>query len=467
MRALMLRHRELCERAVDPLEIAAGLEARGVTDRTAARFRHRDVFSLAEELHARVPRAEELPAGRLVVPAPAPAPAPTDLRTPARIGARAGALALYLAPGALCAATVAAVRNADAQTAQAARWGIGGGGAVLVAVALALCLRRGALRGIGPVRLSGIGPVHLTGLLCTAWLVAYALFGGPLLMESLRGGPDTRWPAAGPVLASDAAPTAVGLALAVLPAAWCARWFSVRVRRRLVAAHGLEEFAGGVRPLLAGTVGLFLCALPPLFAAARFAFPGPTYGAAPMAAAVALAGLLFLARLLAAHGRAAAAVTGPATACAVEMASLCTVFAARLPGCGALRDPVECAVTVYGPAAVPVAACALAALALLGHALVVLGRASAHSAPPLGPAPNVPSYGAPSYDVPAPNVPSYGAPSYDVPAPNLPSYDVPPYDAAPHATRAPNATVHRAPGPPARLWTAPPPTALPAPEAPS
>lgn len=54
----MHRHRELCERAVDPLEIAAGLEAHGVTDRTAARFRHRDVFSLAEELYARVPRGE-------------------------------------------------------------------------------------------------------------------------------------------------------------------------------------------------------------------------------------------------------------------------------------------------------------------------------------------------------------------------------------------------------------------------
>ncbi|MCK1815889.1 hypothetical protein MTQ13_16635, partial [Streptomyces sp. XM4011] len=49
----MHRHRELCERATDPLEIAAALEAHGVTDSTAARFRHRDVFSLAEELYAR------------------------------------------------------------------------------------------------------------------------------------------------------------------------------------------------------------------------------------------------------------------------------------------------------------------------------------------------------------------------------------------------------------------------------
>ncbi|MEU8531410.1 hypothetical protein AB0C77_38475, partial [Streptomyces sp. NPDC048629] len=57
VKALLHRHRELVEGAVDPLEIAAGLEVHGVTDRTAARFRHRDVFSLAEELYARVPAA--------------------------------------------------------------------------------------------------------------------------------------------------------------------------------------------------------------------------------------------------------------------------------------------------------------------------------------------------------------------------------------------------------------------------
>ncbi|MFE0900100.1 hypothetical protein ACFW3W_29895, partial [Streptomyces smyrnaeus] len=55
VRVLLRRHRALCECAVDPLEIAAGLEASGITDRTAARCRHRDVFSLAEELYARAP----------------------------------------------------------------------------------------------------------------------------------------------------------------------------------------------------------------------------------------------------------------------------------------------------------------------------------------------------------------------------------------------------------------------------
>ncbi|MEU6060016.1 hypothetical protein [Streptomyces sp. NPDC047097] len=59
VKALLHRHRALCERAVDPLEIAAALEAHGVTDRTAASFRHRDVFSLAEELYARTPRSDD------------------------------------------------------------------------------------------------------------------------------------------------------------------------------------------------------------------------------------------------------------------------------------------------------------------------------------------------------------------------------------------------------------------------
>lgn len=97
VKALLHRHRELCERAVDPLEIAAGLEAHGITDRTAARFRHRDVFSLAEELYARSPRGEH-PGAR-----PGRAPA----------GASAGARAYRgygyaLLPGALAFGAAAA-----------------------------------------------------------------------------------------------------------------------------------------------------------------------------------------------------------------------------------------------------------------------------------------------------------------------------------------------------------------------
>ncbi|MFD5623674.1 hypothetical protein ACFWJF_35295, partial [Streptomyces yangpuensis] len=93
VKALLHRHRELCERAVDPLEIAAGLEAHGITDRTAARFRHRDVFSLAEELYARSPRGE--------APAPAPVPVPAGPAAHRRFGCA-------LLPGALAAGAAAA-----------------------------------------------------------------------------------------------------------------------------------------------------------------------------------------------------------------------------------------------------------------------------------------------------------------------------------------------------------------------
>lgn len=84
VRALMHRHQRLCAEAVDPLEIVAGLEAQGVTDRVAAGFRHRDVFTLAEELYARVPRAGAPPAAGRTADRPA--------------------LLLTLAPGAVCAA---------------------------------------------------------------------------------------------------------------------------------------------------------------------------------------------------------------------------------------------------------------------------------------------------------------------------------------------------------------------------
>ncbi|WP_441250363.1 hypothetical protein [Kitasatospora sp. McL0602] len=56
VRELMARHRALCEQAVDPLEIAAALEDSGFGPAEAAAYRHADVFSLAEELYARVPR---------------------------------------------------------------------------------------------------------------------------------------------------------------------------------------------------------------------------------------------------------------------------------------------------------------------------------------------------------------------------------------------------------------------------
>ncbi|MGW2187326.1 hypothetical protein [Streptomyces sp. NPDC001719] len=93
VKALLHRHRELCVRAVDPLEIAAVLEARGIAERVAADCRHRDVFSLAEELYARV-RRDPAPAawssGGPAAPgraAPAPPPGPDGWWTAGRCAA--------------------------------------------------------------------------------------------------------------------------------------------------------------------------------------------------------------------------------------------------------------------------------------------------------------------------------------------------------------------------------------------
>ncbi|MEV4443018.1 hypothetical protein AB0K09_29205, partial [Streptomyces sp. NPDC049577] len=164
VRGLLHRHRALCAGAVDALEIAAGLEARGVTDRTAADYRHRDVFSLAEELHARVEH-EQGGAGRTPRGAETGSgPAPSRGRCPARRAA----------------------------------WG-------------------------------------LLGTLAWLWLLGYGLFGERLLAALLHG---RRGGGARALLAA-AAPTALALACALVPAAWCAHWFAARVRRALADSRSL------------------------------------------------------------------------------------------------------------------------------------------------------------------------------------------------------------------------------------
>ncbi|WP_344318104.1 hypothetical protein, partial [Streptomyces javensis] len=355
VRALMHRHHDLCARAVDPLEIAAGLEAHGVTDRTAARFRHRDVFSLAEELYARVPRAEE--------PAPPAAPAPG--RAP---GVRMTLAALWLLPGALCAATASAALRVDAiRKDTTVGLALGAGGAALTLIALWLCLRRGPLH----VRGSGRGG-RIAHALGAGWLLGYAAAGDWLLTGLLDG--------RRPYDAAPAAEAAVLLALAAAPAAWCARWFAVRARRRLAVSRGLEEFASGVRPLFAGVVTAFLCALTAPVVAARLTVPGSP-PAAPLsmaeAAVVALCGLLFLARLLAVHGFRRAALSGIAVACAAQAVALATAAAARLPGAAPLGEPVARLTAAQGAAAVLPAACGAPALGLLVHAPRAPGRGSA------------------------------------------------------------------------------------------
>ncbi|WP_141662836.1 hypothetical protein [Streptomyces sp. Wb2n-11] len=358
VRALMHRHRELCERAVDPLEIAAGLEAHGVTDRTAARFRHRDVFALAEELYARVPRA-----GDGVGEPPAPETLP-----------RAGWIAYALLPGAACVLTAAGIELTDGQ----AELAVGAAGALIAAVTLVLCLRHGPLR--------AEGRTAPAARLWVCWLLGYGVFGDGLLGRLVAGGPGPGpGPGSGPGFGLEgpwpvATTTLVALAVAPAPAAWCAHLIAVRARRRLAASRDTEEFAAAVRPLVLGVTGLFTGVLLCLRIGAGSVTGDSGWAAA--ASGVALGALLFLARLLTVHGFSRPASTGLAAASAVQIAALSAVLAARLPGCGFLARPVEVLVETGGAGAVPAVACALAALALLVHATAALSRASAHAPGP-------------------------------------------------------------------------------------
>ncbi|MFD8571665.1 hypothetical protein [Streptomyces sp. NPDC059639] len=355
VKVLMHHHRELCERAVDPLEIAAGLEAHGLTDRTAARYRHKDVFSLAEEMYARMPRDGEPAAPAVATPAP----------TSGVRGAWAG---LALLPGAVCALALLAL-NVTTGTPHLA---VAFVGALAIAAALRTTLRH------GPLRTGTRRPAPTTRL--WVWsLLLYAAFGDGLLDAALAGGPDGAWaPAAAPLLA---------LAVAVAPATWCARLFAAGARRRLAASRGLAEFTSSVRPLLLGCVLLFALALTALLGAAGALLDqgglagqnGQSGQGVDYAGACALGVLLLLARLLSAHGRTYAPAVVLGAAAGAEVLAVATVFAARLPGCAVLGTPVESAVDAVGVGVVPGTACAVAALALLVHATRTLTRASVHA----------------------------------------------------------------------------------------
>ncbi|MFI8851524.1 hypothetical protein ACIGW3_15215 [Streptomyces sp. NPDC053499] len=425
VRVLLRSHRALCERAVDPLEIAAGLEASGVTDRTAARCRHRDVFSLAEEMYARAPHPEA-PAGLFTEahagPVPqAPAGSPAGPSAGSQAGSPAGAPAGSCAPGDARRPTGAA--GAERSTSWVAplvlplmpallcagtlSWLVlFGGGHAAVRVALCAVGAAVVLGSVVPaVRLvpripPAVGPTGFpAGLfLCACWLTGYALYGDRLLERQLGGGPESL---GGPGFPSSGIPSpgvAFGLSLAVAPAVWCARGFALAARRRLAGSRSLEEFASGVRPLLALAVCAVAVSLPALQWAAHAVVDGPLglSGAAdapgapgdgpdPLAgwpSAAAGAGacgmLLFTALLLTAHGFRHAAFAGLASACALEALALLSVPAARLPGLAVLGRPVELLVAHHGATAVPVAACGCAALVLLAYAAAVLAGASAH-----------------------------------------------------------------------------------------
>ncbi|MGY1453311.1 hypothetical protein [Streptomyces sp. SS8] len=403
VRSLLHRHQELCARAVDPLEIAAALEAHGITDRTAARYRHRDVFSLSEELYARTPRSDgsgesrEAGGARESGGPRGAGGADTALQTygpgtgrpgdeaPAARSSRrgratgracpAGTALLPLLPGGLCAAAPAAHALTTGLPAPA-RAAAGAAGVLLVLLSVRLCLR-----GTGLNRTAVLGGCLLAG---------HALAGGLPLTWALDGRP----PAADPYPGEWCVP--LGLALAVAPAVWCARWFAARARRRLGTSRGLEEFAARTRPLLAAAVALFAVAQLTVLAVAHAALDGgltggPSGGAAGavsaavtgpegarIAEAAALGTLLFTALLLSAHGFPAAAAGGVVAACALEAAALAAAVASGHLGPALPGRPVEALATAWGPAAVPAAVCACAALTLSAFAASRLTGASAH-----------------------------------------------------------------------------------------
>jgi hypothetical protein len=353
VKALLHRHRELCERAVDPLEIAAGLEAHGITDRTAARFRHRDVFSLAEELYARVPRDGD------------PRPEPQPLAVP-RV--RPGWVLLTALPGAAGAATVAGLRLTHGHP----RLFVAAGGILAVALATRAALRHGPLAGPPGTRARHTASgTHAW----TLWLLGYALLGDGLLHAVVTGGPDGlptgtpggSWPTA-------TAP-ALALTLACAPAAWCAHLLTAGARRRLAGSRGLEDFTATATPLLLGTFALFLGALTALLLLCGSVLRE----SAAYPQAVGLGALLLLARLLTVHRHRHAPALALGAAAGVEAAAPTLVLAGRLPGCEFLATPVRTLVDAWGEAAVPALACGTAALALLLHAGRTLTRASAHA----------------------------------------------------------------------------------------
>ncbi|MFI2644670.1 hypothetical protein [Streptomyces sp. NPDC018610] len=354
VKVLMRRHRDLCERAVDPLEIAAGLEAHGVTDRTAARFRHRDVFSLAEEMYARVARDTETSPHSGTADRPRTGPGP---------------FLLTLLPGALCAAGIAGLRLAEGRT----RLTVTAAAVLAVALGVRAVLRRGPL---SAARHRAPGTRTPGTRAWTCWLLGYAALGDGLLGAAVGGGPDglpDGTAAGGPWPLSTTSVLALTLALA--PAACVAHLFAVRARRRLAVSRGLDEFAASARPLLLGAFALFLCALAVLLAVCGAVLHEP----ADQARILTLGALLLLARLLTVHGSTHAPAVALGAAATAEVTAQASVFAGRLPGCDPLAVPVDTVVTAWGPGAVPVLACGAAALALLVHATRALSRASAHA----------------------------------------------------------------------------------------
>ncbi|MFE7593830.1 hypothetical protein ACFU6K_30945 [Kitasatospora sp. NPDC057512] len=341
VREVMAEHRELCERAVDPLEIAAGLEEAGLGQDAAARCRHADLFSLAEELYARVPRRP-------------PPPGPVEPRSG---GAAARA--------ALTAAALAALPCAGA-AALGPRW------PVLLPAAVPLVLLPALTApppdGPGPPGVLGPGsvprPYPGSRLRPTALGHGLGLAALLLLPPAVPGGDR---------------PLAVALVLAAAVSAGSAertaRWYRRLGRGHLGAAGTLAEFRARMRPVLPVALALHLAVLGVLSFAALAVLavvaprPGPGHGG----------GLLHL----------AAERAGPAQWAAQGVLGLLVVLPVLLARCGrptaAAAGASAGAAAVLGPLALGRSAPeawllggGTVAAALLAYAGAVLGRAGSH-----------------------------------------------------------------------------------------
>ncbi|WP_152627836.1 hypothetical protein [Streptacidiphilus neutrinimicus] len=210
----MERHQELFADAVDPLDIAESLERSGIGPQTAARYRHSDAFSLAEELHARVPRR-----------AAAPLPVEGEWRR----------------------------RGGPALTA----------GAALAAVALLLwglsVLSLPVPPGAQVVAFAGAAGLTLGRGLPLPERALFALGLGGLL-----------------ALAQGAGPPQLALAADAGIAEWCARWYR-HLGSGHVRSRSSREFRARMRPVLPGVVLVHLTGLSVLTAAA-LALPGAAGG---------------------------------------------------------------------------------------------------------------------------------------------------------------------------------------------
>ncbi|MFC1441348.1 hypothetical protein ABUW04_24110 [Streptacidiphilus sp. N1-10] len=227
---LLVRHLALCETAVHPLEIAAELEAAGMGPGTAGRYRHADVFSLAEELYARVPRRPE--AHR------APPPESPWRR---RAGLALLVAVLYLLP---CTGLWLARRTGGAGR------GIGVDLTVVVLLALVAAGTAGGGRLLAGRRQGAPSGAERSFGARFGYAVGMAL----VLGLCVTGGTD-------PALAT-------ALACGLGAADWCARWFRHIGWGHLGAARSRAGFRERMRPVLPVALGLFLTGLSALTFAA-------------------------------------------------------------------------------------------------------------------------------------------------------------------------------------------------------